>query len=125
MLAVADRWQDNSELYLVDLAKGGQRELLTPVKESVTRPRFSPDGKWIAYLKRVSLMSDDLYVVAVAGGPPRRITRTPSVPRGFVWSTDGKRLMAIMARLRQNVNTGVKGNQQNGGNGDHLRLDRT
>ena len=48
-------------------------------------------------------MTDDLYVVAVAGGQPRRITRNPSVPRGFVWSTDGKRLMAIMARLSQKL----------------------
>jgi Tol biopolymer transport system component/serine/threonine protein kinase len=100
-LAVTDRRQDNSELYLVNLANGGRRELVTPLKESVIRPRFSPDGKWIAYLKRASLMSDDLYVVAVAGGPPRHITRTPSVPRGFVWSADGKRLLAIVARPRQ------------------------
>ena len=57
MLAVADRWQGNSELYLVNLANGGRRELITPVKEFVTRPRFSPDGKWIAYSKRVSLTS--------------------------------------------------------------------
>ena len=98
-LAVADRWQDNSELYLVDLANGGRRELITPVKESVTRPRFSPDGKWIAYSKQVSLTSDDLYVVAAAGGQPRRVTRNPWFQKGFVWSKDGKRLVAIMARL--------------------------
>ena len=98
-LAVADRWQDNSELYLVDLANGGRRELITPVKESVTRPRFSPDGKWIAYSRQASLTSDDLYVVAAAGGQPRRVTRNPWSQKGFAWSKDGKRLVAISSRL--------------------------
>lgn len=76
-LAVADHWQHTSELYLVDLASGGKKQLVTPVSEDVTRPRISPDGKWVAYLKRVSLTSDDLYVVTVTGGQPRRITRNP------------------------------------------------
>ena len=98
-MAVADRRQDNSELYLVDLTKGGRRELITPVTEMVTRPRFSPDGKWIAYSKAVSLQIDDLYVVAAAGGEPRRVTRTPWYQKGFAWSKDGKRLVAISSRL--------------------------
>ena len=97
-LAIADR-MDNSELYLVDLMKGERRELITPVPEVVTRPRFSPDGKWIAYSKAVSLQSDDLYVVPAAGGQPRRVTRTPWYQKGFSWSKDGKRLVAISSRL--------------------------
>jgi Tol biopolymer transport system component len=98
-LAVADQWQNNSELYLVDLAHGGRKELITPVKETVSRPRFSPDGNWIAYSREVSLTSDDLYIVAAAGGQPRRITKTPWFQKGFAWSRDGKRLVAISSRL--------------------------
>ena len=100
-LAVADRRPDNSELYLVDLANGGRRELITPVKESVTRPRFSPDGKWSPIQRQVSLTSDDFYVVAAAGGKPRRVTRNPWLQKGFAWSKDGKRLVAISSRLSQ------------------------
>ena len=97
-LAVADR-ESKSALYLIDLIKGGRRELITPVTEMVTRPRFSPDGKWIAYSKAVSLQIDDLYLVAAAGGEPRRVTRTPWYQKGFAWSKDGKRLVAISSRL--------------------------
>jgi Tol biopolymer transport system component len=98
-LAVADRWPDNSELYLLDLVNGGRRNLTTPDKEYVTRPRFSPDGKWIAYSRQASMTSDDLYVVAVSGGRPRRVTRNPWFQKGFAWSKDGKRLLAISSRL--------------------------
>jgi tricorn protease-like protein len=38
----------------------------------VTRRRFSPDGKWIAYSKAVSLQIDDLYLIAAAGGSAAR-----------------------------------------------------
>ena len=100
-LAVTDRSKGNSGLDLVDLSKGGRRALITPVPEMVTRPRFSPDGKWIAYAKTVSLQTDDLYVVAATGGQPRRITRMPWYQKGFTWSKDGKRLVAISSHLSQ------------------------
>jgi Tol biopolymer transport system component len=99
MLAVADRWPDNSELYLFGLASGGRRNLIAPDKEYVTRPRFSPDGKLVAYSRQASLSSEDLYVVAAAGGQPRRVTRNPWFQKGFAWSKDGKRLVAISSRL--------------------------
>ena len=54
-LAVADRCEDRSVLFLVDLKTGGQQELITPAREYVGRPRFSPDGKWIAYSKFISM----------------------------------------------------------------------
>jgi Tol biopolymer transport system component len=84
---------------VLDLANGKHRELITPVKESITRPRFSPDGRWIAYSRQVSLTSDDLYVVAAAGGQPQRVTRNPWYQKGFAWSQDGKCLVAISSRL--------------------------
>ncbi len=99
LLALADRFEDSSVLYLVDLNKGGQQELITPATEYVGRPRFSPDGKWIAYSKFISLQTDDLYVVSVTGGQPRRVTRNPWYEKGFTWSKDGKRLVAISSRL--------------------------
>jgi Tol biopolymer transport system component/serine/threonine protein kinase len=98
-LAIADRRPGNSELYLLDLAKGKRRDLITSDREYVTKPRFSPDGKWVAYIRDASMTTSDLYVVAVAGGKPRRITQNPWMQRGIAWSKDGKRLMAISSRL--------------------------
>jgi tricorn protease len=62
-----------------------------------SRPRFSPDGKWIAF----SGMYDgnfDVYVVAAGGGEPRRLTWHPGadVVQGF--TPDGKEVVFTSAR---------------------------
>jgi eukaryotic-like serine/threonine-protein kinase len=97
-LVIADRWPGNSELYVLDLASGRRRDLIQPTDPYVKRPRFSPDGKWIAYLKQVLMTSDDLYLIAAAGGEPRRITDNPWYLRSLTWSTDGRSLMAVSSR---------------------------
>jgi Tol biopolymer transport system component len=94
-LVITDPLPGNSELYVLDLASGRRRDLITPDKQYVRRPRFSPDGKWIAYSREASMIMEDLYVIAAAGGEPRRITQTPWTSRGFAWSTDGKSLAAV------------------------------
>ncbi len=103
-LVIADRLPDNrSQLYLLDLASGRQRDCITPDKRYLKRPRFSPDGKWIAYLSEASMTSDDLYVVATAGGQPRLITRRPWYLRGFSWNADGKSVLAVSSRVSDGV----------------------
>jgi Tol biopolymer transport system component len=97
-LAVTDRFPGNSELYLLDLASGWRRYLIMRDKLYLTTPRFSPDGKWIAYLKQPSMSSNDVYVVSAVGGQPRRITRNPWDLKGFTWTADGKSLLAISSR---------------------------
>jgi hypothetical protein len=47
-------------------------------------PRFSPDGKWIAYSTRRGV-----YVVGVEGGDPRLVAREGFGP---IWSPDGRYL---------------------------------
>ena len=52
------------------------------------RPRFSPDGEWIAYWD-----ADKTYVVPAAGGPPRQLARDFLIAVLPVWFPDGKRLL--------------------------------
>ena len=47
-------------------------------------PRFSPDGKWIAYST-----DRDVYVVSAKGGDPRLVVRDGFSP---IWSPDGRYL---------------------------------
>jgi Tol biopolymer transport system component len=61
------------------------------------RPRFSPDGKWIAYAREAFMNGENLYVMAGAG-QPRRITQGPWLMKGFTWSIDGKSLLAFSSR---------------------------
>jgi serine/threonine protein kinase/Tol biopolymer transport system component len=102
-LAIADRRPGNSELYLLDLANGRRRDLITSAKRYIKMPRFSPDGKSIGYLNQVLITTDDLYVVSAAGGEPRRISRSPWLQKGFAWCADGKSLVAISSRLNHKL----------------------
>jgi serine/threonine protein kinase/Tol biopolymer transport system component len=98
-LVVADRQPGNSELYLLNMANGSRRDLIAKEDLYVIRPRFSPDGKWIAFSKTVSFTRNELYIVPAAGGQSRRITRSPWSQRGFAWSTDGTSLVGISSRM--------------------------
>jgi hypothetical protein len=102
-LAITDPLVDLSELYLVDLANGRRRDLITHEKRYLSRPRFSPDGKWIAYIRKASMTSDDLCVVGAASGEPRRITQSPWFLKGFAWSTDGDSLVAVSSHQRNKL----------------------
>ncbi|HXT19734.1 MAG TPA: hypothetical protein VN923_03200, partial [Thermoanaerobaculia bacterium] len=62
----------------------------TPSAPTLARsfPAVSLDGRWIAYLEDAA-GTTDLYVVAVVGGEPRRLTATAEAEEGPTWSRDG------------------------------------
>jgi tricorn protease len=62
-----------------------------------TAPRFSPDGKWIAYSATVD-SNMDVYVVAADGGQPRRLTWHPDPDLVTGWSPDGRRVLFASPR---------------------------
>ena len=58
-------------------AAGGVARRLTSGEGLELFPRFSPDGKWIAFTGQYDGTSD-AYVVPATGGEPRRLTWYPS-----------------------------------------------
>src|SRR5689334_10252169 len=61
-----------NDLWIV--AKGGGAvQRLTSFQGLETHPKFSPDGKWIAFSGQYG-GNTDIYVVAATGGEPRRLT---------------------------------------------------
>ncbi|MFB3854069.1 MAG: DPP IV N-terminal domain-containing protein [Vicinamibacterales bacterium] len=57
-----------------------------------TFPRFSPDGKWIAFTSN-RMGNDDVFVIPVTGGEPRQITHNTSNDTALYWTPDGKRII--------------------------------
>lgn len=57
-------------------------------------PRWSPDGRWIAFDSRSNDAgregNADIYVISVEGGQPRRLTSEPAEDVAPSWSRDGK-----------------------------------
>src|SRR5829696_6737665 len=62
------------------------------------RPRFSPDGRWLAFLRAGDDDKPQLHVMAVDGGEPRRVCEHPLGAESFAWSPDSTRL-AYVARV--------------------------
>jgi serine/threonine protein kinase/WD40 repeat protein len=91
--------RDGGGIYLIDaLAVGGEPRRIAD-KGSV--PRYSPDGRWIAYIVFPASLEAryyEAYVVALPGGEPRPILRDFRIefaPHGasFVWSPDSRSLL--------------------------------
>ena len=70
-------------------ASGGQALRITAMAGYETRPRVSPDGKWIAFSSNEQ-GNDDVYVVSTEGGSIRRLTFHDANDRVTSWSSDSK-----------------------------------
>ena len=68
---------------------GGEERLLV---ERGFSPRFSPDGRWIAYGISESSGSQ-IYVMPAAGGSPQRVAADFYLARAPVWSATGEHVL--------------------------------
>ncbi len=86
-----DRW--DTELALVDVASGARRVLVANLM-SVSSPRWSPDGQWLAFLASGSASAGALQIFAVPaeGGYPASLTSASSGVQQFAWSPDSRML---------------------------------
>ncbi len=63
-------------------------------------PRWSPDGKWLAFTsKRGEDKASQLYVMPADGGEPLKLTDLKEGPEEIAWSPDSTRI-AFAARVR-------------------------
>jgi len=88
-----DVWE-TSDISAVPSDSGAIRPLVLR-KGSDASPRFSPDGKWIAYTSDNGdskwAQAYDLYLLPSGGGEARKLAETPDRSFGVVnWSRDGK-----------------------------------
>jgi len=60
-------------------------------------PRWSPDGKWVAFQQGDSIRFD-VFVVPAAGGKPRRLTRDNNMMSGFGWLPDSTGIVYSSSR---------------------------
>jgi tricorn protease len=60
-------------------------------------PRFSPDGRWVAFTSN-RMGNDDVFVVSATGGEPRQLTHNTTGDTVVSWSPDGKRIIFASSR---------------------------
>jgi len=84
------------DIWVAPKAGGEAQRLSTPPGEE-SFPRFSPDGRHIAYSANYD-GNMDVYVVPVEGGVPRRLTHHPSADRVLDWYPDGRSILFASSR---------------------------
>jgi serine/threonine protein kinase/Tol biopolymer transport system component len=60
-------------------------------------PRWSPDGKWIAF-QRGDTIRFDIFVAPADGGKPRQLTRDNTMISGFAWLPDSTGIIYSSSR---------------------------
>jgi len=76
---------------------GGAARRLTTRGGCIGTPRFSPDGRWIAYTAALE-GNADVWVIPAAGGEPRRLTWHPGADLVQDWTPDGKAVLFTSGR---------------------------
>ena len=84
-----------STIWLVDTRTGAQSPLVAG-SGSHFSPRWSPDGKRLAYVSSAEGSSPQLFVRWMATGQTARITGLPDSPNALAWSPDGRRIAYLM-----------------------------
>src|SRR5579871_697765 len=84
------------DLYTLPI-EGGQAKLISGGMAFDSQPRFSPDGKWIAFLSDRE-GSDNIWIMKPDGSDPKQVSKDPG--SDFVspsWAPDGKYIFVSKA----------------------------
>jgi tricorn protease len=84
------------DIWITGLSGGTAQRLSSPAGEE-SFPRFSPDGREIAFTGDYD-GNQDIYVMPTQGGIPRRITYDPAPDRMLGWYPDGQSILFASSR---------------------------
>ena len=79
------------DLWISSRDGGSARRLTSHVGDELY-PKFSPDGKWIAFTGEYD-GNPDVYVISAEGGEPKRLTFHPGNDIVLGWTPDGKDIL--------------------------------
>ncbi len=77
---------------------GSENRALTFGDTQQTHPRWSPDGKWIAFLssRTDETENDQLWILSRAGGEAEKLTTEKGSVDDFAWSPDSKQIVLVV-----------------------------
>ena len=79
----------NTDIYLIN-SDGSNLRPFKYSDKNESEPKFSPDGKQIAYA-----MGGQIYVAGLEGKGERQLTNIYTGASGFKWSSDGKKILFV------------------------------
>jgi dipeptidyl aminopeptidase/acylaminoacyl peptidase len=78
----------NNDIWIVPVA-GGAPVKVAGTERSEDRPRWSPDGKQLAFVSNRE-GGPQVWVIPASGGEPKKLTALATGASGLTWSPDGK-----------------------------------
>jgi dipeptidyl aminopeptidase/acylaminoacyl peptidase len=75
---------------------GGDAVLMTAEGVSSSHPRWSPDGKYLAFLSARNEGKTQIWLLNRSGGEAQHLTGTPQDVDDFAWSPDSTRLVVVL-----------------------------
>lgn len=87
-----DRDEYDAALWLVAI-DGSTRTRLTGGRWSDTAPRWSPDGRWIAFISNRTDRKPQIWVLPTAGGEARQVTTLENGAAEHDWAPDSRHLV--------------------------------
>lgn len=91
---VAFTYQD--DIWVVDADGSNPRRITSHMARDFS-PRFSPDGKWIAFTSNRN-GNNDVYIVPSGGGEPKQLTWYAGNDEALYWTPDGKAIVMSSQR---------------------------
>ena len=75
---------------------GGDPIAMTAPKESSTHPRWSPDGKYLAFLSKRGEGKTQVWLLNRMGGEAQQLTEAIQDVDDFAWSPDSQRMVLLL-----------------------------
>ncbi len=88
--------KNESRIWMIS-ASGGEPLAMTAEGVSSSHPRWSPDGKFLAFLSERKGGQTQVWLLNRLGGEAQQLTDTPQDVEDFAWAPDG-RLMVLALR---------------------------
>jgi dipeptidyl aminopeptidase/acylaminoacyl peptidase len=94
-----DRKHDRqaTDVYMAPVAGGAAIRLTAPAEKPASSPRWSPDGRYLAFLSARGACHAQVWLLDRSGGEASRLTEYRSDVSDIAWSPDGRRLALVVA----------------------------
>ena len=83
-------------IWLIDVKTGRQRPIIAGAVPA-SSPRWSPDGKRLAYVSNGGEGAPQLHVMWIDSGAVAKVTGLPQSPGSLAWSPDGMSIAYVMS----------------------------
>jgi Tol biopolymer transport system component/DNA-binding winged helix-turn-helix (wHTH) protein len=96
-LVLSDKSSTNEpfSLFLFSPETGEKRRLTSPPASVIgdCSPAFSPDGKSLAFVRVISAVVGEVYIVSADGGQPKQLTFSGEGISNLAWTPDGREII--------------------------------